>query len=331
MSQFHLRGFLAIACFLAPAAAVAQGSWADSLFETKKVDFGVIATGSDTVQVVRITNTTNTTVRIQGTSTSCACAHAEPPGKSVLEPGESTTVEVSMNTRQFKQRKDSNLIVRFDAPQFAEVRVPITAYIRTDVVFDPGRVRFGNVDFGQGAEMTVNIAYAGRPDWEIQDVKINHENLTATLRETSRAAGRVDYLLSMKLDPLTRPGRVRDVITLVTDDSSNPYVPVMVEGNVVPDIAITPETVQIRPLAPGQTTTVRVVLKGKKPFLIEDIDCDSMSDCFTVQLKDTPNVLHIVDLHFSAPEKPGRFSEEMIVRISGREEPLHFVVSGQIN
>ena len=312
-------------------SASAQGSWADGLFDTKKIDFGVVATGSDTAQVVRVKNTTSQPVHISGTSTSCACAHAEPPAKSLLQPGEETTIEVSMNTRQFKQRKDSNLIVHFDAPQYAQVRIPITAYIRTDVVFDPGRVRFGNVDFGSGAEMKVNIAYAGRQDWEIEDIKINHKNLAATLKEVNRSGGRVNYELTMKLDPVTRPGRLRDMITLVTDDKRNPYVPVMVEGVVVPDIAVTPENIQIRPLKPGETTTVRVVLRGKKPFLIEDIDCESMSDCFKVQLKESPNVLHIVDMQFSAPERPGRFMEQMVVKVAGRSEPLRFQVSGQIN
>lgn len=319
------------AIVLCPAIARAQGDWASELFETKKIDFGVIATGSETLQVVRVRNTTETTVRIAGTSTSCACAHAEPPAQSVLQPGEETTIDVSMNTRQFKQRKDSNLIVRFDAPRYAEVRIPITAYIRTDVVFNPGRVQFGKREFGEGGAVTVQIAYAGRSDWTIEDVKINHKRLTATLKETQRRAGRVDYALTMTLDPLTRPGRVRDLVTLVTDDSRNPHVPLMVEGTVVPDISITPETVQIRPLAPGQTTTVRVVLKGRKPFLIEDIDCESLSDCFKVRLKDTPNVLHIVDLEFSAPQKPGQFREDMIVKVAGREEPLRFQVSGRIN
>jgi Protein of unknown function (DUF1573) len=324
---------LSVMCVLAIAngTVFGQGSWADGLFETKKIDFGVVATGSDTAQIVRIKNTTSTTVHISGTSTSCACAHAEPPAKALLKPGEETTIEVSMNTRQFKQRKDSNLLVRFDAPRFAEVRVPITAYIRTDVVFQPGRIQFGNIDFGAGAEMTVNIAYAGRTDWEIKDVKINHERLTATLKELSRTGGRVNYELKMEMDPRTRPGRVRDMITLITDDTTNPYVPLMVEGVIVPDIAVTPGNIQIRPLKPGETTTVRVVLRGKKPFIIEDIDCEGMANCFTVKLKESPNKLHIVDMEFVAPERPGKFAEQMIVKVAGREEPLRFQVSGQIN
>jgi hypothetical protein len=327
-----LKPFLLLFGFaVVSATANGQGSWADSLIDTKEIDFGVIATGSDTVQVVRIRNTLSQPVHISHTSTSCACANAKAPEKSLLQPGEETTVEVSMNTRQFKQKKDSNLIIHFDAPQRAQVRIPVTAYIRTDVVFDPGRVQFGNVDFGAGKQMTVNIAYAGRQDWEIRDVKINHENLTATLKEVNRSGGRVNYELTMKMDPLTRPGRLRDMITLITDDSRNPYVPVMVEGVVVPDIAVTPENIQIRPLKPGETTTVRVVLRGKKPFLIEDIDCEGMSDCFKVQLRDEPNKLHVVDMQFSAPERPGKFMEQMVVKVAGRELPLRFQVTGQIN
>ncbi len=100
--------------------------------------------------------------------------------------GEETTIEVRLNTRQFSKKRDTSLTISFDAPQFASVQIPISAYIRTDVVFEPGMVQFGNVAVGAGAESTVNLSYAGRPDWKIVDVKIGSQDLTATLRETSR-------------------------------------------------------------------------------------------------------------------------------------------------
>lgn len=327
-------GYLAVAAVVAVVAApaaVAQSSWADPLVDVKKLDFGVIATGSEAVKVVTIENTTQYPVQISSISTGCRCAEVGQPGKTLLQPGEQTTLEVRMNTRSFKGQRDTSLSIYFDAPQFAEVRIPISAYIRTDVVFEPGKVDFGKLDFLAGKTTTVRIAYAGRPDWKIKDVRITSKELTAVLRETARAGGTVAYDLDMTLAPETKPGKIRDIVTLVTDDASNPYVPLIVEANIVPDITINNPSIAIRSLKPGQTTIVRLTVQGNKPFLIEDVDCQKMNDCFEVKMSDKENKIQIVEMQFTAPDKPGKFNEEMIVRVKGREETLKFTVSGSIS
>ncbi|MCA9061388.1 MAG: DUF1573 domain-containing protein [Planctomycetaceae bacterium] len=331
LGTFHRFGLSLLLLAGIQQTAVAQGSWASQLVDTEKVDFGVVATGSDVLKVITIRNTLNSQVHISSVQKSCSCLIYEGPATTLLQPGEETTIQLSMDTRKFKHKRDVTLSIYFDAPQFAEVRIPVSAYIRTDVVFEPGRVQFGSVAFGEGGQQTVNIAYAGRSDWKITDVKISNPDIAADLKETTRAAGRIDYNLTVKLDAKARPGRIRDLITLVTDDSANPYVPLIVEGTVVPEFTMTPSLVQIRPLKAGETTTVRVVVKGRRPFLIEDVDCRDMQDCFRVKLSERPNVVQIVDLEFVATEKAGSFTQELFVKIADREEPVPFRVTGTIN
>lgn len=322
--------FSALLLAWAAPAVTAQSNWAEEIVTPKKLDFGVIATGSEAVKVVSIENKTGATVHISSTSTACRCAEASTPGKDVLQPGESTTVEVRMNTRSFKQQRDTSLTIVFDAPQFAEVRIPIRAYIRTDVVFEPGKVDFGKREFLAGGTTKVHIAYAGRADWQIKDIRITNLDLTASLKEISRIGGNVNYELDMKLGSEAKPGRIRDIITLVTDDATNPYVPLLVEAVIVPDITISNPNIAIRSLKPGQTTTVKVVMQGNKPFLVEDIDCQKMDDCFKVKMSEQENKLQIVEMEFTAPDAPGKFSEEMIVKVKGRKDVLKFTVSGNI-
>jgi hypothetical protein len=47
-------------------------------------------------------------------------------------------------------------------------------------------------------------------------------------------------------------------------------------------------------------------------------------------MSEKENKLQIVEMTFTAPEKVGKFSEEMIVRIQGREDVLKFSISGSI-
>lgn len=311
-------------------ASISADDWARPMVETKSIDFGVIATGSEAKKLVRIKNIYNQTVHIAGVKTTCGCSAAT-PGKTTIEPGGTGTVEVRMNTHKFRQKKDSNLIIRFDQPRFAEIRIPITAYIRSDVVFDPGLVRFNNVDLGTESTSVVSIRYAGRSDWEIVHVRTDNPYLEAQLKPVQRNNGRVDYQLAVKLGSQAKSGRIRDLITLVTNDKSNPYVPLMVEGTVVPDITITPSLVKFRPVRAGGTVQQRIVVKGRKPFRIATIDCDGMSDCFDAAIPAEMKTVHVVPIHFSAPLDPGQFEDELIIRIAGRSAPLRLRVSGVIN
>ena len=324
-------GFLGTFCLsTAVVSFVNADDWARPMVETRKIDFGVIATGSEARKLVEIRNVYERPVHISSVETTCGCSAAT-PGKTTIAPGDTGTVEVQMNTHRFRQRKDSNLVIRFDAPRFAEVRVPITAYIRTDVVFDPGMVRFNNVDVGQEATSVVVIRYAGRTDWEIVDAKTDNPNLTAQFKLNQRGNGRMGYQLAVKLDSRTKAGRFRDLITIVTNDRSNPYVPLMVEGVVVPDITVTSSLVKFRPVRAGDTARHRIVVKGRKAFRIEGIDCDRMSDCFEARIPSDKRLVHVVPVKFTAPQNPGQFDDELIIHIAGRTDPLRLRVSGVIN
>ena len=326
-------GILAVCT--AASAALAQDSWADGLVEPRKLDFGVIATGSESLKVLNIENTTDTVVHITGASPGCQCVMPGDPSKNFLQPGEKATIEVRMNTRSYKQQRDTYLTITFDSPQFATVRIPISAYIRTDVVFTPGKIDFGSKEVGAGGEVTCKIAYAGRPDWQILDIKYSKSTtniLNAVLKEIARnpGLGTADFELTLTLDPATRPGRIREIITIVTDDAASPNVPLMVEGIVKSDIRLANESVGMGALRPGEVKTVQVVVQGTKPFVVEDVDCSKLQDCFKVVLDSEEKKLQIVKLEFTAPDAPGKFAEEMIVKIKGREDTYRFTVSGEI-
>lgn len=317
-------------CILFVSGVASADQFTDQMLSTKKLDFGVIATGSEVPKFIEIRNVHRETYQIAEVKTSCSCAKAT-IDRRVIQPGETAVISVQMNTRNFRQRKDSNVIIKFNAPRFAEVRVPVTAYIRTDVVFTPGLVQFGDVEAGSEGKAVVDIAYAGRSDWDIENIIITNKNLKATLEPVGeRVNGQVKYKLTMILSENARAGRIRDLITIVTNDRTNPNVPLLIDGVVTPDISITPSVVNIGAVAPGQMTMKQIVLKGKKPFQIDDIDCADMADCFKATLAPAPRPLHIVPIQFNAPNRPGKFTEELVVKINGRPEPLRFNVTGVI-
>ncbi|WP_298859176.1 DUF1573 domain-containing protein [uncultured Gimesia sp.] len=323
-------GILSLFLFVVSTSASYGQEWAQKMFDKDKIDFGVIARGSDAEFRLKIKNIYKDPVHISNVRTTCGCSAAE-PSKNILESGEEGYVQVTMDTKRFQRRKDSNVIVTIDAPQYAEIRIPITAYIRTDVVFTPGAANFGSVEIGKGAETTVALGYAGREDWAITGIESKNSSLTAKAVETSRAGGRVNYNLVLTLAPGTPLGPIREQIMLSTNDVNFKSVPLLVEAKVESDITITPQVVSLGMMVPGQEKTVNVVLRGKKPFEINKIECESDDEAFKIRMPKASQPIHVLPLTITPPNKPGDYSEEFTVTIAGRGEPIVFKAFGKIS
>jgi hypothetical protein len=311
------------------AANASADPWAQQMVAAKKINFGVIATGSEAKKLIEVKNVYSVVVHISNVSTTCGCSAAT-TGKQTLQPGESTHVEVEMNTQTYSGRKDPSLIIKFDSPRFAEVRVPIAVYIRTDIVMSPGKLKFGDIDVGSQGTAVVDIAYAGRSDWNIVDIKFGNKNMKATLSPPQHSAGLVRFKLTMTLNGSAKAGTVRDLVTIVTNDKINPYVPLMVDGRVLSEFSVVPRAIDVGVVAAGKTAMKQIVVKGRTPFTIESVDCEGMADCFKATIGKDARVIHSVPIEFVAPNRPGRFSEQLIVKIDGRQELLRMNVTGTI-
>lgn len=310
-------------------AAKMSSDWAVKMFDETSHDFGVVARGSDVSHRLKITNIYQETVRISDVRTSCGCTAAK-PSQNTLESLETAYIEIVMDTKKFSRQKDSSLIITFSAPQPAEVRIPISAYIRTDIVTEPGSANFTGIDQGAGGSRTLSVAYAGRPDWKIVNVENLPEFLTVDLTETSRQSQGVNYSVKVNLSPSAPTGPFRRVIQLVTNDSNVTHVPILVEGEVVPDIVVNPGMVPLGMLSPGQQKTMNVVVRGKKPFRIAKVECESDLNAFSVRIPQDEKAVHILPLTISTPSGQGMLVEEFTITIEGRPDPVTFKAAAKV-
>lgn len=334
LSQTILAGVIALSLSMQATAQSAgddELNWAEKMFSELSYDFGNIARGADARHIIEVKNLYQETVRITNVGTTCGCTAAEPDVRE-LATHEVARIEVQMNTVKFMRRKDSNVDVTltYAGGSARTVRIPITAYIRPDVVLDPGTAQFGSVEIGQGGERAIAIAYAGQLDWRITDVAAQSDFLTTELVETSRTTGRVNYRLTIRLAPDAPEGTLHEQVLLSTNDPRSPQVPVIVEGAVVPDIIVNPSVLAMGSLQPGVEKTLSVVVRGRRPFSIDAIECESDRDCFKVRLNSQVRSVHVVPLTVTPPDTPGEFTEQFYLSISGRDEPVVFTAEGLI-
>ena len=244
-------------------------------------------------------------------------------------PGEEGLLTIGMDTKRYSGAKDSNVIVTIDAPRFAEVRIPVKMYARTDVVLVPGSVDFGRLDKGAGGTRTVKVAYAGDSNWQIREVQTaDGSRLKATVTETGRAAGQANYDLNVELPADTPVGPFRQRLRLVTTDVRNPFVPVLVEGAVEDDITVA--DVQLGSVPAGSKRRFNVVMRGKRPFKILTMECDGPADRFNMKRPETERSVHVMPMELVAPAEPGVIKETFTVTIDGRDEPVTFTAKARV-
>lgn len=324
-----IRRTIAGLVLIASAGTAHAQEWAEKMFDKLDHDFGVVARGADARYRLMITNKYAPTVHISDVRTSCGCTAAK-PSKDTLASRETAYIEIVMDTRKFTHLKESSVTVVIDQPQPAEVRIPIKAYIRTDVVLTPGGVEFGAITRGNDQERKLSIAYAGRSNWSIRNVVTKNPNITAKVVETSRNGANVNYDLLVSVKGSAPVGELRDQLTLITDDAGNPQIPVLVQGRVEAEYTITPEVVSFGNMAPGERKTVNVVVRGRKPFAIEKIESEKSTGTFEVRLPQEQKQIHVLPLTITAPTEAGTLNEQFTVMINGTPEPITFKAFGKI-
>ncbi len=290
-------------CFLL-SPAMAQ-DWAEKMFEVKVHDFGDVARGAKAEFKFPLKNLYVEDVHIASVRSSCGCTSPKIE-KETLKSLETGAIVAKINTDRFLGRKGATLTVTIDKPFYAQVQLQDRVYIRSDVVFQPGSVQLGSVDYGTAAQRTVHIAYAGRSGWKIVAVESPNPHLQGEVVQQRRYGNRVRYDLTVRLDQDAPAGYLYEQIILKTNDRNRTQVPLLVEGRIQPGIVVSPSSLFMGTVKPGQQVTKQLVVRGKTPFRILSVTCADERFQFHLSQAQEPKTLHLVPVTFSGGESSGK-------------------------
>lgn len=304
---------------LGSADALAQ-EWADKMFDATTFDFGMVARGSKVEHHFVVTNLYEEDVHIAAVRSSCGCTTPVVTERTI-KTYETSDIIAQFNTRAFLGSKNATITVTFDKPYYAEVQLQVSGYIRSDVVVHPSAVELGSVDLGAEVERRLTIDYAGRDDWRIVDVRSPVPYLDTQLVETKRGNGQVSYELLVRLQEGAPAGYIKDQLQLVTNDRRAGVVPIDVEGQVKSAISVSPSSLFMGIVQPGQKVTKQLVVRSSKPFRILSVRCDD--DCFEFNTSDEAKPLHLIPVTFTASESPGKVVQQVRIEtdLSGDSAP----------
>lgn len=328
--RIHL--LLALFCWcasLTPSTAAGQ-EWARKMFATTSHDFGVVPRGSKSEFEFKLTNTYKENVHIASARSSCACTQPKIL-KSDLKTYEEGAIIAELNTQSFVGQRSAVLTVVIDRPFYAEVQLLIKGNIRSDIVMEPGEVRFGEVDAGSGKSSEVKVSYQGSAnrDWQITDVRSTNQHLSVKLDPIRDAAGHMTYNMFVKLKETAPTGELNDEIQIVTNERQYNQVTLPVRASVIPQLTVAPQSIELGSLKPGAKVNQRLVVKGKQPFEIKDIECED--DRFQFAPPDGSKPVHIVPITFEAGDATGAFKRTIrVITDSPEGSSVEVVVTGNI-
>ena len=152
---------------------------------------------------------------------------------------------------------------------------------------------------------------------------------------------------------------------LTTDEvGNNNVISIPIEAKIEADIVVT--DVQFGTVSPGQAKSMNVIVRGKKPFKIAEVnhvtrevrlkpaddvvssgvippvgtqkDAASVpataslsDDAFKIKCPEAAAVVHMVPLTLTPPAESGLFDEEFVLKIDGRAQPVTFKAKGRIS
>jgi hypothetical protein len=295
--------FAVIPLLLMLCATARAEDWANKMFETTTHDYGAVARGAKTEYRFVITNLYEEDVHIAGVRSSCGCTTPR-VSHETLKTYEKGAIIASFDTHGHLGQKSATLTVTFDKPFYAEVQLQVEGYIRTDVVFNPGEVDFGTVRPGGTSEKRVEVNYAGRNDWQIKEVKTAHDYLEAEVVETQRENGQVAYELLVKLKDNAPKGYLNEQLFLITNDRKSDRVPIEITGRVAADLTVSPSSLSMGTVQPGQKVSKKLVVRGSAPFKIVGVTCEDKG--FEFATDDSEKPVHLIPVTYTAGTEPGK-------------------------
>ncbi|MBI1833155.1 MAG: DUF1573 domain-containing protein [Planctomycetes bacterium] len=308
---------LFVGSWLASSASAQPAAWADKLFAGETThDFGTVARAAQLKFAFKMTNIYKVPLDITDVRVSCGCVKAE-AGLRTLQPGETGTLNVSMDARQFIGSKTVRVYVTVGPKYISTATLTVSANAKGEVAFTPHEVDFGTVQRGQAPSKSIDIEYSGgKVDWRVLEiVKSSGAPFDLKAEELPRLPNglpRRGYRLhaAIKADPAAN-GSFKQEIVLKTNDPTAPMLSFNIVGHIQSGLAVSPSPIVVRDLKVGESQTKKVFVTASRPFRV--LAVDGQGEGITVEVPKTQDAMIVLTVHI-APTKAGELRKQLTIR-----------------
>ena len=314
MHVSNIKSFLLIVISLVFVASTSQSAngqaWLRKMFKNQTThDFGDVQLGEVPEHRFQFENVFNETFHIQSINSSCGCTKATAT-KTTLKTWEKGEIVCKFDSPAVGTgTKQATITVKFDRPYIAEIQLSVKGNIVTGLSLNPKSIDFGQVVENDLPERTVQLRSSGNPNFKIRDVKSVFKHISVRVEKTAANNGIVNYNIITSLKDSVPKGFIQDTLYLVVEEGRNydgsprlKQVPLPFNAKVTSALQLSPDVLTLGPLSPGEVIKKNVFLKSDKPFYVSDVRCQS--EAFSVKATSKPKKMHIVEVSYTAGDKP---------------------------
>ena len=270
------------------------------LAQVKDHDFGTVPRNAKAEYRFEIVNPFEEDISLSNVMSSCVCSTPSLE-KTLLKSHETGAVLVRFNTDKVSGNQKATITVSIDKPSPATLTFQVRGYVRDDITFTPASALFGSVPLGEEREKNVKVVYHGNNGfWSIRKAESMNPNVSVEIGKTTPKRGQIEVELKIILSKDAKVGPLGDPIFLSPSDKESTRIPLMVEGEVLPEIYAKPETFSLGTVQEGEEIVRPIVLTGSKPFLVKKISIsgDSITLKLPEELGTEPKPMQAIQLRF---------------------------------
>ncbi|MSR74803.1 MAG: DUF1573 domain-containing protein [Planctomycetes bacterium] len=207
---------------------------------------------------------------------SCQCAAAV-PAKNELQPGEETTIDVSLDTKNFMGALTKIVTVLCNDPRQPQIILTITGEVLPPYAVLPREVNLGRVarsSPGTGGSFAVNITKG--VEVHIKEVSSSNPmvEITKDGELTPQPDGSQRQVFNVRLKNGVPVGLLRESITILTDYGALQRTVITLAATIEGEVVISPTSFSMgRPkLGEGAEKEIEISKGGKDPMNIEGVE-----------------------------------------------------------
>ncbi len=273
-------------------------------------NFGTALSGPPLRHVFTIKNVGSGPLEITKVATSCGCTAAK-PSKTILAPGEISTLEASVDTHFEQGHSLSVVTLGTNDPAAPSLQLKIEGVIKPQVQAQPVDVDFGSVRRGTTLEREVLIGdLVGGPGFALKSVTNSSPYIKVT--QAPRPDGKPGALLHVTLTPAMPPGPISDTLRVETTRAP---LRVAILGVVTGDLLIKPNQVSfgILPHNQGVVRTIRLTNQASRAINVLGVKSTNDS-VFARVLPLTPGKEYIVTVAVRPNTPDGQIRGALTIR-----------------
>jgi len=325
-----VNALVVVAMVLIAFSAAAEGPMIVSM--PSALDLGTMEQNQIKKDILILRNAGDAPLIITDIKTTCGCTVAEPE-KNELDPGETTQVNVTFDSKKWEGKQLKLIKVYSNDPINPVLEIALNVTIHVPIVITPGHrsCGFGGITPGEKPVQRINLHSMDIADLDVTASEYNRDIFEITINEDY---GSSDADIELLFGIVDNPpiGTFREIARFTTNVPEQPTFDIELSGNVVDLISIRPDRVNFRYIQKNKLMQKTFIIEpSTKELSVKVTSAEIDLDGFTVtKIEPTPGgngsmvTIQGYPLKTNNPlaiEADGRMSGTLRIKTDSEERP----------